>query len=181
MSSVHRRRVLILRAEAAISVNKWEGSWTVTVVELFSLPITTVSVKATNDHGRNWCHDHSHGEGGIWHNCARIRACQMSGWRRHSNVLPTLSQVNAQRVLWQKRCDRLLDHVLCNQCIDDKEDAFAEGKGLDWIPDNCSECRTVQRIFKQSVTYREWQEPLMYANNESHTMWTWNPLLKNKH
>ena len=59
----------------------------------------------------------------------------MSGWlRRHSNVLPTLSQVNAQRVLWQKRCDLLLDQVLCNHCIDDKDDAFAEGKGLGWIP-----------------------------------------------
>ena len=60
----------------------------------------------------------------------------MSGWlRRHSSVLPTLSQVNAQRMLSQKRCDRLLDNVLCNQCIDGKDDAFAEGKGLDWIPD----------------------------------------------
>ena len=106
----------------------------------------------------------------------------MSGWlRRHSNVLPTLSQVNAQWVLWQKRCDRLLDHVLCNQCIDDKDEAFAEGKGLDWIPDNCSECRTVQRIFEQTVTYREWQEPLMYDDDEPHTMWAWNPLSKNKH
>ena len=54
---------------------------------------STVNVKATNDHGRNWCQDHSDGEGGIWHNsCDRVRACQMSGWlRRHSNVLPTLS------------------------------------------------------------------------------------------
>ena len=108
---------------------------------------------ATNDHGRNWCHDHSHGERGIWqYCCAQVWACQMNVWlRRHSNVLPTLSQVNAQRVLWQKRCDRLLDEVLCNQCIDDKDDAFAEGKGLDCIPDNCSECRTVRRIFEQTV------------------------------
>ena len=77
MSSVHRRRVLILRSESAISVNKWDGSWTVTVVELPSLPIASVNVKATNDHGRNWCQHHSDGEGGIWHNCcARVRACQ---------------------------------------------------------------------------------------------------------
>ena len=109
--------------------------------ELSSLPIATVNLMATNDHGRNWCHDYSHRERGIWHDgCARVRACQMSGWlRRHSNVLPTLSQVNAQRVLWQKRCDRLLDEILCNHCIDDKDDAFAQGKGLDWISDNCSE------------------------------------------
>jgi len=148
--------------------------------ELASLPIATVNVIATSDHGRNWCHDHSHGERGIWHDCsARVRACQMSGWlRRHSNVLPTLSKVNAQRVLWHKRYDRLLDGVLCNQCIDDKDDAFAEGKGLDWLPDNCSACRTVRYIFEQTVTYREWQEPLLYADDEPHTMWAWNPLFK---
>ena len=126
--------------------------------ELSSLPIATVNVMATNDHGQNWCNDHLHGERGIWQDCcARVRACQMCGWvHRHSNVLPTLSQVNAQRLLWQKRCDRLLDEVLCNHCIDDKDEAFAREKGLDWIPDNCSECRTVRRIFEQTVTYREW-------------------------
>ena len=112
----------------------------------------------------------------------QVRAYQMSGWLcRHSNVLPTLSQVNAQRMLWQKRCDRLLDEVLCNQCIDDKDDAFAEGKGLDWIPDNCSECLSVRHILEQTVTYREWQAPLMYADDEPRTMWAWNPLSKNKH
>ena len=102
--------------------------------ELASLPIATVNVMATNDHGRNWWMDHSHGErgSGIWHDsCARVRACQMSGWlRRHSNVLPTLSQVNAQRVLWQKRCDLFLDQILCYHFIDGKDDSFAEGKGL---------------------------------------------------
>ena len=153
--------------------------------DLASLPTATVNVLATNDHGRNWCTDHSHGErgSGIWHDhCARVRACQTSGWlRRQTNVLPTLSQVNAQSVLWQKRCDRLLDHLLCNYCNDAKDDAFARGQGLDWIPDNCSECRGVRRIFEQTVTYREWQEPLMYADDEPHTMWAWNPLSKNSH
>ena len=119
--------------------------------DLASLPIATVNVVVINDHGGNWSTDHSHGErgSGIWHDsCASVRVCQMSGWlRRHSNVLPTLSQVNAQRVLWQKRCDRLLDHVLCNQYIDDKDDAFAQGKGLNWIPDNCCQCRGVRCYF----------------------------------
>ena len=106
----------------------------------------------------------------------------MSGWlRRHSNVLPTLSQVNARRVLCQKRRDRLLDQVLSNHCIDDKDDAFVQGKGLDWIPDNCSECKSVRRIIEQTVTYREWQEPLLYADDESHTTLAWNPLSKNHH
>ena len=55
--------------------------------------------------------------------------------------------------------------------VDDKDDAIAQEKGLDWIPDNCSECRTVRRTFEQTVTYREWQEPLLYADDEPHTMW----------
>ena len=144
-----------------------------------------VTVKELGGGGRKTRSSGSDGErsSGIWHPCcARVRACQMSSWlRRHSNVLPTLSQVNAQRVLWQKRCDRLLDGVLCNYCVDDKDDAFAAGKGLDWIPDNCSACRPVGRIFEQTVTYREWQAPLMYADDEPHTMWAWNPLSKNSH
>ena len=103
----------------------------------------------------------------------------MSGWlRRHCNVLPTLSQVNAQRVLWQKRCDRFLDKVLCNYSIDENDEAFGQGKDLDWIPDNCSECKTVRHIFEQTVTYREWREPLMYVDDEPHIMWAWNPLSK---
>ena len=92
--------------------------------ELTNLPIATVNVMATQDQGRNWCMDHTHGarESGVWHHrCAHVRACQLSGWlRRHSNVLPTLYQVNAQRVLWQKRCDRLLDQLLCNHCLEAK-------------------------------------------------------------
>ena len=147
--------------------------------------MATVNVMATNDHGRNWCMDHSHGErgSGIWHDhCARERARQMSGWlRRQTNVLPTLSRVNAQRVLWQKRCDRLLDHMLCSHCNDAKDEAFARSQGLDWIPDNCNECRGVRRIFEQTITYREWQEPLMYADDKPHTMWAWNPLSHHKH
>jgi len=30
--------------------------------ELSTLPIATVTVMATNDHGQNWCHDHIHSE-----------------------------------------------------------------------------------------------------------------------
>ena len=113
-------------------------SYTIVVLEgqgcrdLASLPIATVNVMATNDHGRNWCTDHSHGErgSGIWHDhCARVWACQMSGWlRRQTNVLPTLSQVNVQRVLWQKRCDRLLEHLLCNYATMPKMTRLPEAK-----------------------------------------------------
>ena len=108
--------------------------------DLAPLPIATVNVMATHDQGRNWCMDHTDGErgSGVWYDhCAHVRACQMSGWlRRQSNVLPTLFQVNAQRVLWQRRCDRLMDYLLCNYCKEEKDEAFARGQGLDWIPDN---------------------------------------------
>ena len=127
--------------------------------DLANLPIVTANVMAHNDHGRNWCEDHFYMArgSGIWHDhCAHVRVCQMSGWlRRQTHVLPTLSQVNAQRVLWQKRCDRLLDHLLCNYCTEAKDQAFANGQGLDWIPDNCDDCSSVLHVFEQTVTRRE--------------------------
>ena len=153
--------------------------------DLANLPIATANVMARQDHGRNWCEDHSHGArgSGVWHHhCAHVRVCQMSGWlRRQTHVLPTLSQVNAQRVLWQKRCDRLLDYLLCNYCTEAKDKAFANGQGLDWIPDNCSDCRSVLHVFEQTVTQREWDVPLMYADDEPHTMWAWTPIPHHKH
>ena len=153
--------------------------------DLANLPIATANVMAHHDHGRNWCEDHSHGArgSGIWHDhCAHVRVCQMSGWlRRQTHVLPTLSQVNAQRVLWQKRCDRLLDELLCNYCIEAKDQAFANGQGLDWIPDNCDDCRSVLHVFEQTVTQREWDVPLMYADDEPYTMWAWTPIPRHKH
>ena len=153
--------------------------------DLANLPIATANVMAHHDNGRNWCEDHSHGARGsdIWHDhCAHVRVCQMSGWlRRQTHVLPTLSQINAQRVLWQKRCDRLLDYLLCNYCTEAKDQAFANGQGLDWIPDNCSDCRSVIHVFEQTVTQREWDVPLMYADDEPHTMWAWTPIPHHKH
>ena len=148
--------------------------------DLANLPIATVNVMAHNNHGHNWCMDHSHQArgSGVWHDhCAHVRVCQMSGWlRRQTHVLPTLSQVNAQRVMWQKRCDRLLDYLLCNPCTEAKDQAFANGQGLDWISDNCSDCRSVSHVFEQTVTHREWDVPLMYADDEPHTMWAWMPI-----
>ena len=154
--------------------------------DLANLPIATANVMAHNDHGQNWCEDHCHQArgSGVWHHhCAHVRVCQMSGWlRRQTHVLPTLSQVNAQRVLWQRRCDRLLDYLLCNQCIEAKDQAFANGQGLDWIPDNCDgDCRSVMHVFEQTVTHREWDVPLMYADDEPHTMWAWTPIPHPKH
>ena len=40
---------------------------------------------------------------------------------------------------------------------------------------------TFRRIFEQTVTYREWQEPLLYADDEPHIMRAWNPLSEDDH
>ena len=84
-------------------------------------------------------------------------------------------------MLWQKRCDRLLDELLCNYCTEAKDQAFANGQGLDWIPDDCDDCRSVLHVFEQTVTQREWDAPLMYADDEPHTMWAWTPIPRHKH
>ena len=47
--------------------------------DLANLPIATVNVMAHNDHGRNWCMDHTHKErrSRVWHDhCAHVRVCQ---------------------------------------------------------------------------------------------------------
>lgn len=36
--------------------------------------------------------------------------------------------------MWQKRLDLVPDQVLCNECIEDKDDAHYAGKGLHWVP-----------------------------------------------
>ena len=54
-------------------------------MESSTLPTATVNVMATNNHGQNWCHDHVHDarDSRIWQDCcARLHACQMSGWSR---------------------------------------------------------------------------------------------------
>ena len=60
----------------------------------------------------------------------------MNGWLRPDPdcvqiVLPILSQVNVQRVFWQKRCDRLLYQILCNHCIETKTTRLPKAKA--WI------------------------------------------------
>lgn len=42
---------------------------------------------------------------------------------------------------WQKRLDLILDKVLCNQCIEDKDDAYYAEQGLHWAPSpSCPVC-----------------------------------------
>ena len=84
------------------------------LTDLLSLPSSTVNVMAPVNFS-SWCVNHWHGQRGVWHECcARLMACGMSGWvRKTLKFQPTEAEVNAQRILWQRRCDELLDMILC--------------------------------------------------------------------
>lgn len=75
------------------------------------------------------CRDHYYGNDDIgFEDCERVRACQMSWWlRRQICYSPSLEQVNRQRVIWQTRCDRLMDMLLCEHCMNEKDKAYEEG------------------------------------------------------
>ena len=79
-----------------------------------SLPIGTIKVMSPADYSANWCRQHDNGNLGVWHDsCARVLVCKMSRWlRKELKVQPTVAEVNARRVLWQKRCDELLELIL---------------------------------------------------------------------
>ena len=50
-----------------------------------------------------------------------------------------LKELKKQRELslhWQYRCDYLLDEILCKECDEEKNDAYAMKKGYTWLP-NC--------------------------------------------
>lgn len=92
------------------------------LTDLINHPIANVNVMAPGNY-QNWGDKHWHGQRGVWHDCcARLMACRMSGWVRISlKVNPTVAEVNAPRVLWQRWCDELLDMILCDCCIEEKE------------------------------------------------------------
>ena len=62
------------------------------------------------------------------------RTCLSNEWLVASTLQRVTDplQVNAQRVLWQN------DVIV--SWIRSYDNAFAQGKGLDWIPNNCSAC-----------------------------------------
>ena len=61
------------------------------------------------------------------------------------------SEVNVQRVLWQKRADALMDTILCDYCQQEKNDAYAKGEGIQWVP-NCDwPCKQAARILEEGV------------------------------
>ena len=87
--------------------------------ELMSRPIGTIKVMAPGHYSANWCRQHEHGKLGVWHDCcARVMVCKMRWWLCNEvKVQPTVAEVNAQRVLWKKRCDAFLKWILCKDCI----------------------------------------------------------------
>ena len=126
--------------------------------EIHDLPIGTTNVMSPSDF-IHWCRNHSDGKLPVWHDyCARVLVCKLSWWLRKTlHVQPSVQEVNAQRVLWQKRCDELLEWILCDYCIQEKDDAFAKRLGLDWVPDNCDgKCKIVQYIFEREITDPRW-------------------------
>ena len=68
--------------------------------------------------GQEWplCREHYYGNNDVgFVDCARVKACQMEWWvRKQICYEPSLERVNRQRVIWQTRCDRLMDMLLCN-------------------------------------------------------------------
>ena len=48
-----------------------------------------------------------------------------------------LMRTEELRLMWQRRCDGLLDILLCDDCIADKDEAYAAGDGRNWYPQNC--------------------------------------------
>ena len=126
--------------------------------KLMECPIGTINVMKPCD-DRDWCKDHSDGKRPVWHDyCALVLACKMSWWLRKTlTVQPTVDEVNHRRILLQKRCDELLDWILCDNCIEDKDEAFAKGLGLDWVTDNCDgKCKIVKYIFERELTDSRW-------------------------
>lgn len=129
--------------------------------DLRSLPIGTANVMAVNDPEDNWCTNYSFGAPNsfVWHDtCARVKACKLAAWwREDTTYLPTLHDVNEQRLLWQKRHDPLLDLILCNACEKEKDVAYSNGCGLEYQPNCDGKCKLAKYIMEQNVFCQEWK------------------------
>ena len=117
------------------------------------------------------CRDHYYGNDDIgFEDCARVRACQMSWWlRRQICYSPSLEQVNRQRVIWQTRCDRLMDMLLCEHCMNEKDEAYEEGEGLQWNPYCDGSYRRVAYILR-GINHRLHAKP-DYADEKVECLW----------
>ena len=123
--------------------------------------------------GKEWplCREHYYGNDDVgFVDCARVKACQMAWWvRKQICYQPSLERVNRQRVIWQTRCDRLMDMLLCNHCIDEKDQAYEKGEGLQWSPNCDGTCRRVAYILRD-MTHKIHAKP-DYADEKVECMW----------
>ena len=90
------------------------------------------------------------------HRCSLEYACALSALVRKETHYrsPTLVEdLLYQKNLWQYRCLRLLDTVLCSfDCQAEAGEAFAKGQGLEWYTDcDTGHCWWVKRIFQDGV------------------------------
>jgi len=142
----------------------------VDVPHLESQPIGTVGALPSGqqellcDH-----HFYSHN-----HRCARLMACRLSAFIRSSDRhMPTLSEVNTQRVLWQQRADALMDLILCDYCQEEKNEAYTKGEGIQWVP-NCDwPCKQVARILEEGVYEAKdfYLKDRVYEDEALHKLW----------
>ena len=74
--------------------------------EIHELPIGTTNVMSPSNF-IHWCRNHSDGKLPVWRDyCARVLVCKLSWWLLKTlHIEPSVQEVNAQRVLWQKRCE----------------------------------------------------------------------------
>ena len=97
----------------------------------------------------------------------------MSGWlRRHSNMLPTLSQVNPPPNGCFGKNGMIVSYG--TNVLMEKTTRLPKAKV--WI-----ESAIIAVIAEPSNISLNKLSHLMYADDEPHTMRAWNPLSKNKH
>ena len=108
------------------------------------------------------------------HMCARLMACRLSAYIRATDQhLPSLSEVNTQRVLWQQRADSLMDLILCDYCQEEKNEGYAKGEGIQWVP-NCDwPCKQVARILEEGVYDPKdfYLKDRVYDDEALHKLW----------
>ena len=121
-----------------------------------------------------------HGRGDVWHDiCARLMACRMSSWIRAVNPqhVHSIDNLNRQRLIWQKRSDALMNLILCNGCRAEKDEAYAGGNGIAWVPNCDHPCKQVARILEEGVYDKEgdyYTGHMTYGDESLKSLWVFS-------
>ena len=121
-----------------------------------------------------------HGRGDVWHDiCARLMACRMSAWIRSVNPhhVHSLDNLNRQRIIWQKRADALMNTILCNGCREEKDEAYAGGNGIAWVPNCDHPCKQVARILEENVYEKDtdyYTGHMTYGDADLKSLWVFS-------